>query len=80
MLVFDFGGGTLDVTIMEIAGMTFKVRTTFFFSRIFFPGDFFSYLNMFGVDLKASYISEVRATDGDMRLGLKLLVYTALSY
>jgi hypothetical protein len=26
MLVFDFGGGTLDVTIMEIAGMSFKVR------------------------------------------------------
>ena len=25
MLVFDFGGGTLDVTIMEISGMSFKV-------------------------------------------------------
>ena len=28
MLVFDFGGGTLDVTIMHICGMTFKVRLT----------------------------------------------------
>lgn len=28
MLVFDFGGGTLDVTIMQICGMTFKVRAT----------------------------------------------------
>ncbi|EKX54665.1 heat shock protein 70-like protein [Guillardia theta CCMP2712] len=28
MLVFDFGGGTLDVTIMKISGMSFKVRST----------------------------------------------------
>ena len=40
---------------------------------------------MFGVDLKASCISKVRATDGDMSLdlnatGLKLLVYEAFSY
>jgi heat shock protein 1/8 len=28
MLVFDFGGGTLDVTIMEIQGQSFKVKST----------------------------------------------------
>jgi molecular chaperone DnaK (HSP70) len=28
MLVFDFGGGTLDVTIMYIEHLTFKVRAT----------------------------------------------------
>ncbi len=27
MLVFDFGGGTLDVTIMQIDGDAFKVRS-----------------------------------------------------
>ena len=27
MLVFDFGGGTLDVTIMDILGDSFKVST-----------------------------------------------------
>jgi len=28
ILVFDFGGGTLDVTIMEMGGGVFEVQST----------------------------------------------------